>query len=78
MVIFILAIILLQGISGLFINDDIFTARSYNGIINKIVEAVLTFIHRNSFDFIIGAITLYIIAIIGYKKLKNKSLIAYK
>jgi cytochrome b len=75
MVVFMLTIILLQGISGLFMNDDIFTAGPYNGAINKDIETVLVFIHRNSFDFIIGAIALHIIAIIGYKKLKNRSLI---
>jgi len=75
MVVFMLTIILLQAISGLFMNDDIFTAGPYNGAIDKDIEAILVFIHRNSFDFILGAIAMHIIAIIGYKKFKNKSLV---
>jgi cytochrome b len=75
MVVFMLTIILLQAVSGLFMNDDIFTAGPYNGAIDKDIEAILVFIHRNSFDFILGAIALHIIAIISYKKFKNKSLV---
>jgi len=75
MVVFMLSIILLQSISGLFMNDDIFTSGPYYGAIDENIEAILIFIHRNSFDVILGAIALHVIAIVCYKKFKGKSLV---
>jgi len=75
MVVFMLTIILLQSVSGLFMNDDIFTAGPYYDTINEDIEAILVFIHRNSFDVIIGAIVLHVLAIACYKKFKGKSLV---
>lgn len=75
MVVFMLTLILLQAISGLFMNDDIFTSGPYYGVVDGDIEAVLVYIHRNSFDFILAAIALHILAIMFYKKVKKKSLV---
>lgn len=75
MVVFMLTLILLQAISGLFMNDDIFTSGPYYGVVDGDIEAVLVYIHRNSFDFILGAIALHILTIMFYKKVKKKSLV---
>lgn len=75
MVVFMLTLILLQAISGLFMNDDIFTSGPYYGVVDGNIEAALVYIHRNSFDFILGAIALHILAIMFYKKVKKKSLV---
>jgi len=75
MVIFMLIIILFQAISGLFMNDDIFTNGPYYGTINEEFEAILTFFHRNSFNVILGAIALHLLAILFYKVIKKKSLV---
>lgn len=76
MVIFMLFIILLQAISGLFMNDDIFTNGPYYGTINEEFEAVLIFFHRNSFNVILTAIALHLLAILFYKVVKKKPLVA--
>lgn len=75
MVVFMLTIILLQAISGLVMDDDIFTTGPYNGVLDKNIEAVLVFIHTNSFNFILAAIALHLLAIIFYKLVKKKSLV---
>ena len=76
MVIFMLAIILLQAISGLFMNDDIFTSGPYYGSINESIEEALMFFHRNSFNVILGAIALHLLAILFYRVVKKKRLVA--
>ena len=75
MVVFMLTIILLQAISGLVMDDDIFTTGPYNGVLDKNIEAVLVFIHTNSFNFILAAIALHLLAILFYKLVKKKSLV---
>lgn len=75
MVVFMLTIIFLQAVSGLFMNDDIYTTGPYYGTLDGNVEAIFVFIHRNSFDFILGAIALHLSAIIFYKVIKKQSLV---
>jgi len=75
MVVFMLTIILLQAVSGLVMDDDIFTTGPYNGVLDDNIEAVLVFIHTNSFNFILGAIAMHLLAIIFYKLVKKESLV---
>ncbi len=75
MVLFMLVIILLQALSGLVMNDDIFTTGPYNGALDESIEAILVFIHRNSFNVIIGAIVMHLLAIAFYKISKKQSLV---
>lgn len=76
MVVFMLVLILLQAISGLFMNDDIFTSGPYYGAITGNLEKFFTFFHRNSFNVILAAIALHILAIAFYKVVKKKALVA--
>jgi len=76
MVVFMLVLIFLQAISGLFMNDDIFTTGPYYGTIDENIESSLMFFHRNSFNFLLAAIALHILAIIFYKIFKKKALVA--
>jgi len=76
MVVFMLVLIFLQAISGLVMNDDIFTTGPYYDTINKNIENSLMFFHRNSFNFLLAAIALHILAIIFYKIVKKKALVA--
>jgi cytochrome b len=75
MVVFMLTIILLQAISGLFMNDDIFTSGPYYGTLDENMESIAVFIHRNGFNVIIGAVVLHIAAIIFYQVFKGQSLV---
>ncbi|MGB1201530.1 MAG: cytochrome b/b6 domain-containing protein [Cognaticolwellia aestuarii] len=76
MVFFMLITILLQAVSGLFMDDDIFTTGPYSGSINSSVESVLVYIHRNGFNLILAAIALHISAVIFYERVKKQALIS--
>lgn len=76
MVFFMLITILLQAVSGLFMDDDIFTTGPYSGSINSSVESVLVYIHRNGFNLILAAIALHISAVIYYERVKKQALIS--
>ncbi|MBV1910322.1 MAG: cytochrome b/b6 domain-containing protein [Kangiellaceae bacterium] len=67
MVILMITLILLQAVSGLFVNDDIFSSGPYYGVVSKGVEQAMMFIHHNAFDLMIAAIGLHISTIFYYR-----------
>jgi cytochrome b len=75
MVILMIILISLQAISGLFINDDVFSSGPYYESVSKEIEQVMVFLHHNVFDFMIGAIILHLVAIGYYVRIKKQSLI---
>ena len=75
MVFFMLTTILLQAVSGLFMDDDIFTTGPYSGSINAKVESIFVYIHRNGFNVMLGAIALHISAVVFYERVKKQALI---
>ncbi|SEK34845.1 Cytochrome b [Colwellia chukchiensis] len=76
MVFFMLAVILLQAVSGLFMNDEIFTSGPYSGAINGKLEAIFITIHRHGFDYILAAIALHVFAVLYYVSVKKQALIS--
>jgi cytochrome b len=76
MVFFMLITIFLQAVSGLFMHDDIFTNGPYYGAIDNNLEAIFVYIHRNSFNVILGAIALHLCAVIFYERVKKQALIS--
>ncbi|NQZ28504.1 MAG: cytochrome b/b6 domain-containing protein [Colwellia sp.] len=75
MVVLMIVLISLQAVSGLFINDDIFSSGPYYGSIGNDLEKVMAFIHHNTFDFMIAAIALHIGAIAYYWYIKKQNLV---
>jgi len=75
MVVLMIVLISLQAISGLFINDDIFSSGPYYGSFSKEFEQVMSFLHHNTFNFMIAAIALHLGAIAYYWRVKKKNLI---
>ncbi len=75
MVVLMIVLISLQAISGLFINDDVFSSGPYYGSISKDLEAIMSFLHHNTFDFMIGAIGLHLAAIFYYWWGKKQNLV---
>lgn len=75
MVILMIVLVSLQAISGLFINDDIFSAGPYYGSLSDEFGKVMSFIHHNIFDYMIIAIALHIGAIIFYWLVKKQNLV---
>jgi len=75
MVILMILLISAQAISGLFINDDVFSSGPYYGSISNDLEKIMKFIHHNVFDFMIAAIVLHIGAITFYWRVKKENLV---
>jgi cytochrome b len=75
MVFLMIFLISLQAISGLFINDDVFSSGPYYDSVSKEVERVMVFLHHNVFDVMIAAIALHLLAIAYYVRVKKQSLI---
>jgi len=71
MVFLMLILILLQAVSGLFINDDIFSSGPYYGTLGKELENVMKFIHHNFFDIMLIAIFTHVF-VIAYYRIKKK------
>jgi len=75
MVILMILLISAQAISGLFINDDVFSSGPYYGSISNDLEKIMKFLHHNVFDFMIAAIVLHIAAITFYWRVKKENLV---
>lgn len=75
MVILMIVLILMQAVSGLFIDDDVYSSGPYYGLMSNGFEKVMSFIHHNVFDFIIAAIVLHLGAIFYYWRVKKQNLV---
>lgn len=75
MVIFMLTLILSQAISGLFMNDDVFTSGPYYSSASSVVQNIMSVIHHNVFDVILVVSVLHISAALFYLFVKKANLI---
>ncbi|PKI17889.1 cytochrome b/b6 domain-containing protein [Colwellia sp. 12G3] len=75
MVILMILLISTQAISGLFINDDVFSSGPYYGSISNGLEKIMRLLHHNTFDFMIAAIGLHLAAVAYYWRVKKQNLV---
>ena len=75
MVVFMLILLLLQAISGLFITDDIFTSGPYHSAVSDFWQNLFTTIHHQSFELLKIIIVLHLAAIIFYRVYKGQHLV---
>ncbi|WP_019029058.1 cytochrome b/b6 domain-containing protein [Colwellia piezophila] len=75
MVILMIVLISMQAISGLFIDDDVFSSGPYYGALGSDFGKVMSFLHHNTFDFMIAAIALHLGAIVYYWRVKKQNLV---
>lgn len=75
MVILMLLLVLSQAISGLFMNDDVFTSGPYYESVSSSVQTLMSLIHHNVFDVILIISLLHISAIFYYLLVKKINLI---
>jgi len=75
MVILMILLISAQAISGLFINDDVFSSGPYYGSLSSGLEKLMSFLHHNTFDLMIAAIVLHLAAITYYWRVKKQNLV---
>ena len=70
-----LSLLILQTVSGLFIDDDVFSSGPYHGSVSKSIEKVMSFLHHNVFDVLTIFIGLHLLAIVYYGIRKKQKLI---
>ncbi|WP_034998581.1 cytochrome b/b6 domain-containing protein [Beijerinckia mobilis] len=75
MVIFLLGAILIQSVTGLFSNDEIFNIGPLYGYVAKETSLSLTSIHRQLFYLVIIAVSFHIVAVLAHHFLKREPLI---
>jgi cytochrome b len=74
MVLTLLVGLLIQAVTGLFGNDEIFNVGPLYGYIDNELSLRLTSLHRQLFYWIAGAIAAHIIAVIAYRVFKQEKL----
>lgn len=74
MVFAMLLLVLVQGVSGLFVDDEVFTSGPYFNSAGAEIDSLMRTLHFNTFDFILAAIALHIAAIAFYKIIKKQNL----
>lgn len=75
MVVFLLTAITMQAISGLFMDDEIFTTGPYSGTLGDAVDTVMSSIHHNLINVILAAIWFHVFAAFYYLFGKKQNLI---
>ena len=75
MVILLLMLLLAQGITGLFSNDEIFNTGPLYGYIRDTLSLRLTSWHRRMFDWILIAVVLHVLAVIGHRVFAGHDLV---
>jgi cytochrome b len=74
-VIVMLSLLLIQGISGLFMTDDIFLDGPYRAAVGDDVLSLMNTLHHLAFDILLYVIALHIGAIIFYSVYKKQKLV---
>ncbi len=75
MVLVLLLTILIQAVTGLFSNDEIFNLGPLYGYVSNDLSLTLTEIHQNLFYWILGAVILHIIAVCLHVFFKHDNII---
>jgi cytochrome b len=75
MVVFLLAALFAQGVTGLFANDEIFNTGPLYGYVSDATSHALTSWHRRIFDWILIATALHVVAVLAHRVLARQDLI---
>jgi H+/Cl- antiporter ClcA len=76
MVLFFLVTLLIQAVSGLFANDEIFNAGALYGYVSNDTSLQLTALHKELFYWIFAATVIHVLAVLFHVFLKNENLIS--
>jgi cytochrome b len=75
MVVLFLFLLVAQGATGLFTNDEIFNLGPLYGYVSDALSLTLTSWHRRLFDWILIAIAAHVLAIVGHRTLAGHRLV---
>jgi len=70
-----LGLMLLQAVTGLFANDDIFNSGPLYGYVTKAQSDGLTSLHKGNFDWLLGLVGLHLAAVGYYQFAKRMDLL---
>ena len=70
-----LALVMTQAVSGLFISDDIFYAGPYNSAVSSSLADYLGWLHHTNFNILLAAVALHLVTITWYLLGKRENLI---
>jgi cytochrome b len=76
MVLLLLLTLLIQAVTGLFANDEIFNAGALYGYVSNDVSLTLTALHKELFYWIAAAVAVHILAVLVHVFLKNENLVS--
>ncbi len=74
-VVLLLALLLLQAVTGLFSNDDIFFEGPLSSLVSKALSDRLTGIHHLLFNALLAAVVLHVLAVVAYWIFKRNNLV---
>lgn len=74
-VIAMLLLVAVQGVSGLFLTDDVFLDGPYRHLVGERVQDMANTVHHTGFDILLFIIALHIIAIVFYTYYKRQPLV---
>jgi len=74
-VVLLLLALLLQTVTGLFANDDIFTEGPLYLLVSKATSDLLTTVHKYNFDVLLALIAVHIAAVLYYLFYKSENLV---
>ncbi|NVK56086.1 MAG: cytochrome b/b6 domain-containing protein [Alteromonadaceae bacterium] len=75
MVMVLLLLVALQGISGLFIGDDIINNGPYYDAVSQATRDTMNTIHHTAFNILLAAIALHVAAVVFYTRYKKQLLV---
>lgn len=75
MVIALLLLVATQGVTGLFTSDDIFTDGPLVHLVSSDMVSTLSSIHKQTFDFILVAVALHVLAVIYHAVVKKDPIV---
>src|SRR5690606_15305433 len=76
MVVLLLLTLLVQAVTGLFANDEIFNAGALYGYVSNELSLALTAVHKDLFYWIAGAVALHIFAVFLHFAVKRENLVS--
>ncbi len=75
MVLLLLSVMLVQAVTGLFANDEIFNAGPLYGYISHDLSLALTGLHKELFYWILAAVAVHVSAVLFYVFIKRENLV---
>jgi cytochrome b len=75
MIVALLAMLALQGITGLFASDDVMTSGPLRSLVSDRMSELLTELHEGSFNVLLTLVVLHVASILAHRLFKGEDLV---